>query len=107
MLILNVKKLGIFMLRGDQVQHLQSPDHVLQFVRAGVPYQDKQEMDYEVFVAYTGYNAGVIPMGLVGGIAEMTPAVSPEEQYEQLLTKVRAGVEELKQEYYDMMTLAE
>lgn len=107
MLIVNVKKLGIFLLRGDAVSHLQTPDHVMEWVKVGVPYQDKQEISYEVFAAYTGWNPGVVPMGIMGGLSELPQAESSEEQYEQLLTKVRAGVEELKQEYYDMMLAEE
>ena len=105
LLIVNVKNTGIFLLRGDVVSHLQTPDHVMEWVKVGVPYQDKVEISQTVFSAYTGWNAGVIPVGLVGGLSELPQAESSEEQYEQLLTKVRAGVEELKQEYYDMMLL--
>ncbi len=105
-LILNVKKLGIFMLRGDSVSHMQHPDHVLEWVRAGVTYQDRVEMSWEVFTAYTGWNPGIVPvMGLVGGLDEFsTPATNIEEEYEQLITKVRAGIEQMKEEYYAMMT---
>lgn len=103
LLIVNVKNTGIFLLRGDAVSHLQTPDHVMEWVKVGVPYQDKVEISNTVFSAYTGWDSGVIPVGLVGGLSELPQAESSEEQYNQLLTKVRAGVEELKQEYYDMM----
>lgn len=109
MLILNVKTLGIFMLRGDQVQHLQSPDHVMEFVRAGVPYQDKQVMSESIFRAYTGYDAPSI-RGLVGGKIqdfkgrfdtdnEESSVLSGDEMIEQ----TQAAMAALKQEYYDMM----
>lgn len=103
LLIVNVKPLGIFLLRGNDVQHLRHPDHVLEWVRAGVPYQDKVEMSMNVFAAYTGWDSGVVPAGIMGGLSEFPQAEAAEEQYDQLLTKVQAGIEVMKEEYYAMM----
>lgn len=84
MLVLNVKSTGIFLLRGDQVIHLGAVDHVLYWVRAGVPYQDKVEMPLDVFRQYTGWS----PMrGLAGD----------EISYEE----IKAGVDEAMKKVYD------
>jgi hypothetical protein len=104
MLIFNVKNTGIFLQRGDQIQHLLHPDHVLAFVKIGVPYQDKVELSREVAETYLGISVpSEIEAGFVIGLDEFPPATSTTEEYEYLLTKVRAGIEEMKQEYYDMM----
>jgi hypothetical protein len=109
MLILNVKKLGIFMLRGDNISHMQHPDHVLEWVRAGVTYQDRVEMSWQVFTAYTGYDPGII-QGLLGVSSAANLDAVPveiENAYNDMLSEVRTGIEQMKEEYYAMMTSGE
>ncbi len=103
MLVFNVKGIGIFFSRGDRIQHLQHPDHVMEFVKIGVPYQDKAELSKEVAQAYLGILIPDVDMGMVVGLDEFPPATSLEKEYQQMLVKVRAGVERMKEEYYDMM----
>jgi hypothetical protein len=103
MLIINVDQTGIFLLRGDQAQHLQSPDHVFAFVRAGVPYQDKVSMPLNVAQSYLGI--GQIH-GVIGRVADLETGEKsdyPEFTYDEMLEQVQAGLEEIKEEYYRIM----
>lgn len=103
MLILNVKDIGIFLLRGDGISHLQHPDHVMEWVRAGVPYQDKQIMSEAVFVGYTGYDSHSLRrlVALRNEIGQDVdePMLSPDE----MIAQTQEAMERMKQEYYDMM----
>lgn len=109
MLILNVQTLGIFLLRGSEVEHLQSPDHVMEFVRAGVPYQDKNVMSQAVFTAYTGWGANQI-RGLAGVVEKILPGDKEQREVsaslldgDVMITETQAAMDRMKQEYYDTM----
>lgn len=109
MLIVNVKDLGIFLLRGDNVEHLQHPDHVMEFVRAGVPYQDKNVMSSAVFTAYTGWTT----TGLTSLVAENTRKARralgmdsgdvTELTADEMIAQTQAAMDQMKEEYYAMM----
>lgn len=104
-LILNVDNTGIFLLRGSEVSHLQHPNHVMEWVRAGVPYQDRVSMSKDVFSAYTGWGADQI-RGLIGsGLPEGDDTAADDEiarQYQELL----AAVQEMRdQEYNDYIRM--
>jgi hypothetical protein len=107
MLIFNVENTGIFLQRGDSVQHLLHPDHVLAFVKIGVPYQDKVELPLTVADSYLNFH----PVIGVRGLAEkLIPgkesANASEFSYIEMLQQVRAGVDQMKEDYYRMMTEA-
>lgn len=99
-LILNVKDTGIFLLRGSEVGHLQHPDHVLAWVKAGVPYQDKVEMPFAVFSAYTGWGQA---RGFMGGAgldeADEEAQAETASEYEEMREAVQAGMQDVYDEY--------
>ncbi len=100
-LIINVDQVGIFLLRGDQAQHLQSPDHVFAFVRAGVPYQDKVSMPLGIAQAYLGIGKTSL-RGLAEGLLPGEKD-APEFTYDEMMEQVQRGLEEIKEEYYRIM----
>lgn len=97
-LILNVKDTGIFLLRGSVVSHLQHPDHVLQWVKAGVPYQDKVEMTRQVFSAYTGWTD--TGSGAIRGLTGKLP-----DTYNSMVAAVRSGMDDIHDEYVRSLTV--
>lgn len=107
MLIINVQDTGIFLLRGNHVQHLQHPDHVMDFVRAGVPYQDKVNMPKHVFESYLPINQNVGVREAARGLVSSVLSTEEEEDstvpYDEMVSQVQAKMEAMKQEYYDMM----
>lgn len=106
MLIFNIQNTGIFLQRGDNVQHLQHPDHVLAFVKIGVPYQDKVELPLMVAESYLNLHPiiGTATIRGIAGVEELPQAETAADEYQQLLTKVRAGMDQIKEDYYRMMT---
>lgn len=108
-LILNVKNTGIFLLRGSEVSHLQSPDHVLEWVRVGVPYQDRVEMSRAVFSAYTGWGQAQGLMGGAGPGEDEDPFADDEidAEYEALVTAVRSGIDLVHDEYVRSLQVQE
>lgn len=101
MLIVNVKNTGIFLLRGNDVAHIQHPDHVLAWVKAGVPYQDKVEMSAEVFKSYTGWGQA---RGVMGGAGldeggDTEADAEAAKQYEETISGVRSGLDAIYDEY--------
>ncbi len=100
MLIFNVEGVGIFLSKGHKVVHLQHPDHVFEFVRIGVPYQDKVALSPSVANLYLGIYAEDHVYEIRGDLMETGIHVSYEEQ----LLQVRDGLEAIKEEYYAMMT---
>ena len=90
MLIVNVKGSGIYLLRGEKSQHLTHPDHVLEWVKAGVPYQDKAVVSRAVFDQYgtdrrSGERSGEVEAGHV--------------PYDEMVAAVQAGLQEIHDQY--------
>lgn len=109
MLIVNVKNTGIFLLRGSEVTHLGHPDHVLALVKVGVPYQDKAELDANLFKSLTGWGQA---RGLVGGsgLEEGADPQADQEavaQYEELKGGVQEGISAIYDEYVKELQVSE
>ena len=88
MLIVNVKSSGIYLLRGDKSQQFTHPDHVLEWVKAGVPYQDKVTLSTAVFEQY----------GTDRRIGERAVEEEPVP-YDEMIAAVQAGLQEAYDQY--------
>ena len=94
MLIVNVKSNGIFLLRGDKTQLLTHPDHVLEWVKAGVPYQDKVEISPVVFQQY-----GVDRSAARRGSERSGDVEEASVPYDDMVAAVQTGLQEIYDEY--------